>query len=130
LNAPVSKTGMGLRSIGGSNPPLSADPAVFPRLSRENGLLRTVTKGGESGSARASVGLPLGGFVPPTFPPDPVGFVHIERSTDGFQQAPERHIAAGGRSFLGEHATLARASADHRVITANCGGRPFLEVVG
>ncbi len=25
LNAPVSKTGMGYQSIGGSNPPLSAD---------------------------------------------------------------------------------------------------------
>jgi hypothetical protein len=80
------------------------------------------------GSTRASVGPSPRGFVPSTFPPDTVAFVHSEQSTGGFQHSVEPRVGEQRRGVVGEQSTLARASADRQMITAGRGGRPFQEV--
>jgi hypothetical protein len=117
-------------SIEGSNPSLSVPQPVFPRLSRHNNGSRTDAVGRARGSTQASVGPTLRGFVPSTFPPDAVAFVHIKQATGGFQHALEPRIGEQRRSFVGEQSTLARTSADRQMFTAGRGGRPFQEVVG
>jgi hypothetical protein len=47
LNAPVSKTGMGFQSIGGSNPPLSVYKSLIPCSGRELGRCLTGLSSGE-----------------------------------------------------------------------------------
>jgi hypothetical protein len=116
-------------SIEGSNPSLSAKQGAFWSLCRDNGRLQAVADGVVRGSTRASVGPSPRGFVPSTFPPDTVAFVHIEQSPGGFQHAHEPFIGEQRRSAVGEQSTLARTSADRHVITAGRGGHPFQEVV-
>ena len=116
------------RSIGGSNPPLSVLQPIFPALCRDKAGRRTVAAGVPGGSTQASLGPTLRGFVPSTFPPDVVAFVHIEQSTGRFQHALKPHIGGQRRSFVDEQSTLARTSTDCHMTTAERDGRPIQDL--
>ena len=126
LNAPVSKTGMGLSVHRGFESPPLRSSARFSSVSRPNYGSRTVTAGTARGSTQASVGPTLRDFVPSTFPPDVAEFVYIEPPIGELRHALESRY----RSFVGEKSMFTRRSAGRQAIIAGHGSRhPFQEVL-
>ena len=68
-NVPVSKTGMGFQSIGGSNPPLSVRGPSFPSTRREFDSVRAGTETSAPRSTQANAGLIGRSVIPPAIPP-------------------------------------------------------------
>ena len=115
-----------LRSIGGSNPPLSVSQPVFSRVSRRNGGSRTDAVGTARGSTQASVGPNLRDFVPSTFPPDVGEFVYIEPPVGELR----RPLESRNHSLADERSMFTPRSAGRQAIVAGHGSRhPVPEVV-